>query len=58
MQNSIGDAKRILPPYIVASQLKILMPVGTTTSIVATMKNVFAAGACRPRTCGAPTRRG
>ena len=31
MQKSIGVAKRILPPYIVPSQLKILMPVGTAT---------------------------
>ncbi len=29
MQNSIGVAKRIFPPHIVPSQLKILMPVGT-----------------------------
>ena len=43
MQKSIGVSKRILPPHIVASQLKILMPVGTPMTIVAIMKNVFAA---------------
>ena len=28
MQKSIGEAKEIRPPYMVASQLKNLMPVG------------------------------
>ena len=37
-QKSIGDATRILPPYIVASQLKNLMPVGTETRKVAATK--------------------
>ena len=37
--NSIGEAKRIRPPYIVASQLKNLMPVGIDTKNVATAKN-------------------
>src|SRR5436189_5923619 len=31
---SIGVAKRIRPPYIVATQLKILIPVGMAISIV------------------------
>ena len=44
MQNSIGVVKRILPPHIVPSQLKILMPVGTAISMVETAKKVFAAG--------------
>ena len=34
MQNSIGVLKMILPPHIVPSQLKILMPVGIPTTIV------------------------
>ena len=38
-QKSIGVLKRILPPYIVASQLKILIPVGTAISIVEAAKN-------------------
>ncbi len=38
-ENSIGDAKRIRPPYIVASQLKNLIPVGIDTKNVATAKN-------------------
>ena len=42
MQKSIGVAKRILPPHIVAIQLKILMPVGTPTIMVETTKKVFA----------------
>ena len=37
--NSIGEAKRIRPPYIVASQLKNLMPVGIETSKLAAAKN-------------------
>ena len=38
--NSIGEAKRIRPPYIVASQLKNLMPVGIETRKLATAKNM------------------
>ena len=37
--NSIGEANEIRPPYIVASQLKNLMPVGIETSRLATTKN-------------------
>jgi len=36
--NSMGVWKRSLPPYIVASQLNILMPVGIETSRLATAK--------------------
>ncbi len=39
---SIGNSKRILPPYIVASQLKILIPVGTEMAIVVIAKKVTA----------------
>jgi len=41
-QNIIGVAKRILPPYMVAVQLKILIPVGTPTSMLEAAKKVFA----------------
>src|ERR1700761_738357 len=41
MQNSIAVEKRSLPPYMVAVQLKILMPVGTPTSMVEAAKKVF-----------------
>ena len=41
----MGVAKRIFPPQSVPSQLKILMPVGTATSIVETAKKVLPAGA-------------
>jgi hypothetical protein len=34
----IGVANLILPPYIVANQLKILIPVGTAIIIVAAVK--------------------
>ena len=44
MQKSIGSSKRILPPYMVASQLKILIPVGTAMSIVEMTKKVLAVG--------------
>ena len=44
MQNSMGSSKRILPPYMVASQLKILIPVGIATSIVEIAKKVLAIG--------------
>ena len=37
-QNCIGAVSRIDPPYIVASQLKILIPVGTAIIIVAAVK--------------------
>ena len=40
-ENNMGVANRILPPYIVAVQLKILIPVGMPTSIVAPAKKVF-----------------
>ena len=43
VQNSMGVAKRILPPHMVASQLKILMPVGMPTSMVESTKNVLLA---------------
>jgi len=36
--NSIGVLNLILPPYIVANQLKILIPVGTAMIIVAAVK--------------------
>src|ERR1700722_552710 len=41
MQNSIGVVKRIRPPHRVAIQLKILIPVGTPTSIVDSVKKAF-----------------
>ncbi len=37
--NSMGEANRIRPPNIVASQLKNLMPVGIDTSRLAVAKN-------------------
>ena len=40
--NSMGVAKRILPPHMVASQLKILMPVGTAMIMVESVKKAFA----------------
>src|SRR5215813_11141922 len=42
MQKSIGASNEIFPPQIVASQLKILMPVGTEMAIVVSMKKSFA----------------
>jgi hypothetical protein len=36
--HNIGVDKLIFPPYIVASQLKILIPVGTAIIIVAAVK--------------------
>ena len=42
--NSIGVVKRILPPHIVNTQLKILMPVGTAMNIVAMPKAARATG--------------
>jgi len=35
---TIGVLNEILPPYIVANQLKILIPVGTAIIIVAAVK--------------------
>src|SRR6202167_4479089 len=43
VQKSIGVAKRILPPHMVAIQLKILIPVGTPTNSVESTKNAFCA---------------
>src|SRR5947208_13046843 len=43
MHHSMGVSNRIFPPYIVASQLKILTPVGRPTTIEATAKNMFDA---------------
>ena len=43
MLNSMGVLKWILPPHIVASQLKILMPVGTEMTIVESVKKVLPA---------------
>ena len=40
-QNTIGSSKRSLPPYIVPIQLKILIPVGTATSMVESAKKVL-----------------
>src|SRR5690625_2624508 len=41
---SIAELIVILPPHIVANQLKILIPVGTAIAIVATAKIEFATG--------------
>ena len=41
MQKSMGVAKRIRPPHMVASQLKILMPVGMPTSMVERTKKAL-----------------
>src|SRR5690625_82445 len=40
----IAELIVILPPHIVASQLNILIPVGTAIAIVATAKIEFATG--------------
>ncbi len=45
MENIMAVVKWILPPHMVASQLKILMPVGTEMTMVAKVKKVLAAGA-------------
>src|SRR5260370_40367766 len=42
MQNNIGVLNWILPPHIVPSQLKILIPVGTPTAIAVIAKKLFA----------------
>ena len=42
MANSIGVLNMIFPPHIVASQLKILIPVGTEIAIVDSTKKVLA----------------
>ena len=44
MQKSIGVWKEIFPPHMVASQLKILIPVGTAMAMVERTKKVFAVG--------------
>jgi hypothetical protein len=36
--HNIGVSNRILPPYIVANQLNIFIPVGTAIIIVAAVK--------------------
>ena len=41
VQKSIGVAKRILPPHMVASQLKILIDVGMPTSMVESTKKAL-----------------
>src|SRR5258708_34036871 len=41
-QNSIGVLNWILPPHMVPSQLKILIPVGTPTAIVVIAKKLLA----------------
>jgi hypothetical protein len=41
VQKSIGVAKRILPPHIVASQLKIFMLVGMPTIMVERAKKAL-----------------
>ena len=46
-QKSIGALNWIFPPHIVASQLKILIPVGTAMAIVEMTKKAFA-GALMP----------
>ena len=40
----MGVAKRMRPPHMVASQLKILMPVGMAMTIVESVKNAFGPG--------------
>src|SRR6202035_4174935 len=56
-QNSMGVSNRILPPYIVAIQLKILIPVGTPTSMVEVTKKMVDTMTSQQRTCGEPTHR-
>src|SRR5215471_21335314 len=41
-QNSMGVLNSIFPPHMVASQLKILIPVGTPTAIVDKAKKALA----------------
>ena len=41
-QNIIGIVKRIFPPHMVPSQLKILIPVGTAIAMVDATKNALA----------------
>src|SRR6266567_3535647 len=41
IENNMGVAKRILPPQMVASQLKVLMPVGMETSMVESVKKAL-----------------
>src|ERR1700731_280283 len=40
-EKSMGVLKSSLPPYMVPSQLKILIPVGTPTNIVEATKKMF-----------------
>ena len=42
MQNNIGVLNWILPPHMVPSQLKILIPVGTPTAMVVIVKKLLA----------------
>src|SRR5207302_1039107 len=42
MLNSIGVLNWILPPHIVPSQLKILIPVGTAITMLVIVKKLFA----------------
>ena len=42
MQNSMGMVSRILPPHMVPSQLKILIPVGTPIAMVEAVKKALA----------------
>src|SRR5215813_14180403 len=42
IENSIGVLNWILPPHIVAIQLKILIPVGMPTAIVVIAKKLLA----------------
>ena len=44
MQNIMGTVKRILPPHMVPSQLKILIPVGTPIAMVEAVKKALAVG--------------
>src|SRR5258708_29381840 len=41
-QNNMGDLNSTFPPHMVASQLKILIPVGTAIAIVDNTKKVLA----------------
>ena len=42
MQNIMGTVKRIFPPHMVPSQLKILIPVGTPMAMVEAAKKALA----------------
>jgi hypothetical protein len=43
MQHSMGNLNEMRPPYMVASQLKILIPVGTAIKSVEATKKVLSA---------------